>query len=272
MKEQQLALITGGSSGIGLALAKALAREGYSLCLLARDLEKLDQAQKSVSALFIEDQQQVDIISCDASDYDDLSKKLAAWTSKAGVPDLVINSAGVTYPGYFQDLNLDIFHWQMDVNYFGTLNVIKCLINDMIDRGSGTIVNISSQASFTGVFGYSAYGPSKYAVRGLSDVLRSEMKPLGINVHIVFPPDTETPQLEFEKDLKPPETKAIAGASGVLSAEKVAEEIMNGVKKGKYVIIPGFEGKLIYRAIGILGNLIYPIVDWMVRNAQKKQT
>jgi 3-dehydrosphinganine reductase len=98
------------------------------------------------------------------------------------------------------------------------------------------------------------------------------MKPLGINVHIVFPPDTETPQLEFEKDLKPPETKAIAGASGVLSAEKVAEEIMNGVKKGKYVIIPGFEGKLIYRAIGILGNLIYPIVDWMVRNAQKKQT
>jgi 3-dehydrosphinganine reductase len=184
----------------------------------------------------------------------------------------VINSAGVTYPGYFQDLDLDIFHWQMDVNYFGTLYVIKYLINDMIDRGFGTIVNISSQASFTGIFGYSAYGPSKYAVRGLTDVLRSEMKPLGINVHIVFPPDTETPQLEFEKDLKPPETKAIAGASGVLSAEKVAEEIMNGVKKGKYVIIPGFEGKLIYRAIGILGNLIYPIVDWMVRNAQKKQT
>jgi 3-dehydrosphinganine reductase len=270
MKEHRLALITGGSSGIGLALAKALAREGYSLCLLARDVEKLEQAQKSVSALFIEDHQQVDIISCDATDYDDLSKKLKAWTGKAGLPDLVVNSAGVTYPGYFQDLDLDIFHWQMDVNYFGTLHVIKYLINDMIDRGSGTIVNISSQASFAGVFGYSAYGPSKYAVRGLTDVLRSEMKPLGIDLHIVFPPDTETPQLAFEKELKPPETKAIAGASSVLSAEQVAEEILKGIQKGKYIIIPGFEGKLLYRLIGFLGDLIYPIVDWMIRSTRKK--
>jgi len=149
--------------------------------------------------------------------------------------------------------------------------VIKCLIDDMIKRGSGTIVNISSQAGFAGVFGYSAYGPSKYAVRGLTDVLRSEMKPLGITCHIVFPPDTETPQLEFEKELKPPETKAIAGASSILSAEKVAESILTGVKKGKYVIIPGFEGKLLYRVIGILGNLIYPIVDWMIRRAQKNK-
>ena len=271
MKKYQLGLITGGSSGIGLALAKALIQEGVSLCLLARDIPKLEKAQAEVSALAINRDQIVDIISCDATDYQDLSQKLSQWTAQAGVPDLVINSAGVTYPGYFQDLDLDIFHWQMDVNYFGTLHVIKSLIGDMIQRGSGTIVNISSQASFTGVFGYSAYGPSKYAVRGLTDVLRSEMKPLGIDCHIVFPPDTDTPQLEFEKELKPPETKAIAGASSVLSAEKVAETILAGIKKGKYVIIPGFEGKLLYRLIGFLGNLIYPIIDWMIRSAQKKK-
>lgn len=271
MEEHRLALITGGSSGIGLALAKALSKEGYSLCLLARDMEKLNQAREAVSALFTEETQLVDIISCDARDYEDLSEKLEAWTKKAGVPDLVINSAGVTYPGYFQDLDIDIFHWLMDVNYFGTLHVIKCLIDDMIKRGSGTIVNISSQASFAGVFGYSAYGPSKYAVRGLTDVLRSEMKPLGIDCHIVFPPDTDTPQLEFEKDLKPDETKALAGASSVLSAEKVAESILAGIKKGKYVIIPGFEGKLIYLLIGLMGDLIYPLVDWMIRSAQKKK-
>ena len=271
MEKHPLALITGGSSGIGLALAKTLAEEGYSLCLLARDMEKLNRAQEAVSALFREEHQKVDIISCDATDYEDLSKKLESWTKEAGLPDLVINSAGVTYPGYFQDLDLEIFHWQMDVNYFGTLNVIKYFINDMIDRGSGTIVNISSQASFAGVFGYSAYGPSKYAVRGLTDVLRSEMKPLGIDFHIVFPPDTDTPQLEFEKELKPPETKAIAGASSVLSAEKVAESILAGIKKGKYVIIPGFEGKLIYILIGFMGDLVYPLVDWMIRSAQKKK-
>jgi len=271
MKKYRLALITGGSSGIGLALAKALAKEGANLCLLARDLTRLANAQREVSTLTIRDEQKVDTISCDARDYEDLSKKLEIWTSIAGIPDLVINSAGVTYPGYFQDLDLDIFYWMMDINYFGTLHVIKYLIDDMIKRGSGTIVNISSQAGFAGVFGYSAYGPSKYAVRGLTDVVRSEMKPLGVACHIVFPPDTETPQLAFEKDLKPPETKALAGASSVLSAEKVAESILAGVKKGKYVIIPGFEGKLIYLLIGLLSDFIYPLVDWVIRKAQKNQ-
>ena len=269
MKEHRLALITGGSSGIGLALAKALAQQGVGLCLLARDIPKLQKAQAEVAALTIHKNQKVEIISCDATDYQDLNQKLERWMETVGVPDLVIISAGVTYPGYFQELDVEIFRWLMNVNYFGTLHVIKVLIPHMIDRGSGTIVNISSQAGFAGVFGYSAYGPSKYAVRGLSDVLRSEMKPLGINFHIVFPPDTETPQLRFEEKLKPHETKALAGASSVLSADQVAEAIIKGIEKGKYVIIPGFEGKLIYLVIGIIGDLIYPLVDWMVRKAQK---
>jgi len=269
MENNPLVIITGGSSGIGLALAKTLSTEGYDLCLLARDVEKLKKAQEEVAAHVPKGDQKVEIISCDATNYDDLSTKLEIWISQSGVPDLVINSAGVTYPGYFQDLDIDIFHWLMDVNYFGTLNVIKILIPKMIERGSGTIVNISSQASFAGVYGYSGYGASKYAVRGLTDVLRSEMKPRGIDFHIVFPPDTETPQLEFEKDLKPPETKALAGASSVLLPEQVADEILKAVKKGKYVIIPGFEGKFLYRLINLLGNLVYPIVDLLVRQAQK---
>ncbi len=271
MEKHPLALITGGSSGIGLALAKALSREGYNLCLLARDVDKLKKAQEVIIAQSNEENQKVEIISCDARDYEDLSRKLEKWTNKAGVPDLVINSAGVTYPGYFQDLDIDIFHWLMDVNYFGTLHVIKILIPGMIERGSGTIVNISSQAGFAGVYGYSGYSASKYAVRGLTDVLRSEMKPRGIDLHIVFPPDTETPQLEFEKELKPPETKAIAGATSILSAEQVADEILTGISKERYVIIPGFEGKLLYRMINLLGNLTYPIMDWMVRRAQKSK-
>jgi len=271
MEKHPLALITGGSSGIGLALAKALSKDGYNLCLLARDVDKLNKAREMAIGQTNVSSQKVEIISCDARDYDDLSAKLENWTSKAGVPDLVINSAGVTYPGYFQDIDIDTFHWLMDVNYFGTLHVIKILVPGMIARGSGTIVNISSQAGFAGVYGYSGYGASKYAVRGLTDVLRSEMKPRGIDLHIVFPPDTETPQLEFEKELKPPETKAIAGASSVLSADQVADEILTGIRKGRYVIIPGFEGKLLYRLINLLGNLVYPIIDWMVRRAQKSK-
>jgi len=83
-----------------------------------------------------------------------------------GVPDLVINSAGITHPGYVQNLPIEIFQQMIAVNYMGTVNVVKSILGDMIQRGSGVIVNISSVAGFLGVFGYSAYGPSKYAVRG----------------------------------------------------------------------------------------------------------
>lgn len=265
----QLALITGGSSGIGLAVGKALTKQGINVCLLARDQAKLDQAQKELAVLAVRDDQIIQTLSCDITDDETLSQTLVQWTAASGIPDLVINSAGVTYPGYFQELDVETFHWLMDVNYFGTLHVIKSLVPMMIERGSGTIVNISSMAGIIGVFGYSGYGASKYAVRGLSDVLRAEMKPLGIQVSIVFPPDTQTPQLEFEEPLKPPETRAIAGNAAVLTADQVADSILKGVKKGKYIIIPGFEGKLFYRLTNLLGNLVYPLMDWMVRKAQK---
>jgi 3-dehydrosphinganine reductase len=268
-KRIELALITGGSSGIGLALAKSLAAQGVSLCLLARDQAKLDSAKTALLSLITQDNQTIEIISCDVRDHESLSEHLERWSIEAGVPDLVINSAGVTYPGYFQELDIETFHWLMDVNYFGTVHVLKCLLPKMMQQGSGTIVNISSQAGFLGVFGYSGYSASKYAVRGFTDVLRSEMKPHGIQFHLVYPPDTQTPQLEFETPLKPPETKAIAGKSSLLTAEQVANDILKGVDRGRYVIIPGFEGKIFYRLINLLGNLTYPILDWMVHRAQK---
>lgn len=265
------ALITGGSSGIGLAVARALAKEGTNICLLARDESKLASAKEELSKITLRDDQSIDTISCDISDYVTLSNSLEEWTAAAGIPDLVVNSAGVAYPGYFQELDVDIFHWLMDINYFGTLHVLKIMIPKMIARSSGTVVNIASQAGFVGVFGYTGYGASKYAVRGLSDALRAEMNPLDIQVSIVFPPDTQTPQLDFETPLKPPETKAIAGNSKALSPEQVADSILKGIKKNKYVIIPGLEGKVFYRMINLLGNLIYPLMDWLVNRAQRNK-
>lgn len=266
----KLALITGGSSGIGLALAKALAQEGTQIGMLARDPAKLVEAKQAVLASAKRPDQKITTLSCDITEYEALQSALDLWVSENGIPDLVINSAGVTYPGYFQDLSVDIFHWLMEINYFGTVHVLKILLPKMISRGSGTVVNISSQAGFIGVFGYSGYGASKYAVRGLTDVLRAEMKPLGIQVSIVFPSDTQTPQLDFEAPLKPFETKAIAGNASVLTAETVAKAILAGVRKKHYVIIPGLEGKLFYRLTNLLGNLTYPVMDWMVKQAQKK--
>lgn len=271
VKQYQLALITGGSSGIGLALAKKLIQSGTDVCLLARDEAKLENAKSTLSPFLNSQNQQIYTLTCDVTDYALLEERLAQFVNEHGSPDLVINSAGVTYPGYFQELDVDIFHWLMDINYYGTVHILKLLTPGMIERGSGTILNISSQAGFAGVFGYSGYSASKYAVRGFSDVLRSELKPLGIQVSVAFPPDTETPQLAFEEPLKPYETRFIAGTTKVQSADAVAEEILRKMDKGKYIIIPGFDGKLVYRALNLLGNLVYPLMDMLVRTAQKKK-
>lgn len=271
MKTYQMALVTGGSSGIGLALAKLLVQEGTHVCLLARDEDKLNRVKADLLNLRTHDDQIVETISCDVTDYKSLDRYLKDWVTQRGVPDLVVNSAGITYPGYFQELDVDIFHHLMDINYYGTLHIIKSLIDGMIERGSGTIVNISSQAGFIGVFGYSGYSASKHAVRGLSDVLLAELKPLGIQVSIVFPADTKTPQLEFEEKLKPFETKEIAGMANVMTAEAVAESILKDAKKGKYIILPGFDAKFFYRLGLTIGNLRYPYMAYLVRKAKKKK-
>ncbi len=91
-------------------------------------------------------------------------------------------------------------------------------------------MNVSSVAGYLGIYGYSGYSAAKFAVMGFTEALRFELKPEGISVHIVCPPDTDTPALAFERTLRPPETDAIAGNIKPISAEKVAEAIVKGVR------------------------------------------
>ena len=272
------ALITGGSSGIGLAVARSLAERGAHVWLLARGEEGLKSALESLK---YHEVQHCGTISADVTDWVQVSSAVAQVESEIGVPDLVVNAAGVAPPGYFQDLSVEIFHWMMDVNYYGTVYVCKAVVPGMVARGSGHIVNISSGAVFIGRYGYTAYGATKYAVQGFTNFLRSEMKPLGIDVSIVFPPDTDTPQLTYEKELQPPENKALAGIaslisptwegmSTLMSPEEVAELTIPQVERGRYMIMPGFEIKLLYWLSRIFGSSVYPVLDWMIARAQRE--
>lgn len=264
-------LITGGSSGIGLALARQLVVQGAHVCLLARDVQKLENARQQLETLRVNAQQRIAVLAADVADNASLSPVLSNWIAADGVPDVLINSAGVARPGYFEELTEEIFRWMMDVNYHGTVNTIRCVLPGMIARKSGQIINFSSIAGVIGVFGYTAYGGSKYAVRGFSDALRAEMKPKGIRVSIVFPPDTDTPQLAWEDQFKPFETRSISGTAKPISADKVAVAVLKAAARGKYAIAPGFEAGYMYFAGTRLGGLIYPIMDSMVRSAQKKK-
>jgi 3-dehydrosphinganine reductase len=266
--QNKVALVTGGSSGIGLALAQALSAKGAHVWIIARRQNQLEAALATIEKARQSPKQIFGEVAGDVSDWEQVSSAVDKVTQAAGVPDLLINSAGITHPGYFQDLDMSIFRSMMEVNYFGTVHAIKACLPGMLQRKSGYIVNISSVAGFLGVFGYTAYGASKFAVAGFSDVLRSEMKPYGIHLSIVYPPDVDTPQLAYENKIKPVETKAISGNSNVMTPEEVARTILKGVERGKYVILPGMEASLVYRLSGILGNGKYAILDYMIAHSR----
>ena len=263
----RLVLITGGSSGMGLALARLLAKEGANVWLMARRKDALETACKS---LWNSNGQKHGFISADVTDWEQVQAAVVHITREAGVPDVLVNVAGAAHPGYVQELPLETFHEMMDLNYFGTVHMVKALLPAMLERGSGYIVNFSSGAGFLAPFGYANYVPSKYAVRGFSDSLRLELKPQGIRVSIVFPPDTDTPGLATENRTKPYETLE-AFSSEVVSAEAVAKDTLKGMHRGQYTILPGFEISLYYRLVFLLGNAIYPILDFTLAQARKKK-
>ncbi len=267
----KLALITGGSSGIGLAVAKKLAASGANTWILGRNPERLAQALEAVRAAQRSPDQRSGCLAADVSIPEQMANAVQELEATAGVADVLVTSAGTAHPGYVEELDLAIFREMIDIDYMGTVYAVKAVLPGMLRRGSGAIVTISSVAGFLGTFGYTAYGAAKYAVRGFSDTLRAELKPRGIQVSIVFPPDTDTPQLAYENQFKPFETRELAGNIKAMSADAVAEAILKGVARGKYTIIPGFESKFYYRLTGIVGDLTYPIMDWMIGDALKKK-
>jgi len=259
-------IITGGSSGIGKATAKLLAKYGAHVFIIARNQKKLDQALQEIQAERVSPDQGFGAFSADVRSYQEIEAAIVAIVEASGLPDGLINSAGITYPGYFEEIPLETFRDLMDVNYFGTLYAIRAVLPFLKERGGGFIVNISSGAGIVSYFGYTAYGASKFAVRGLSDALRDELKPQGISVSVVFPPDTDTPQHRFEQKLLPPKTKAISGTVKLVSPEQVAKEILEGVCKGKYLIMPGFKSEVMLRFFSIFGSLTNWAKDHVVAN------
>ena len=261
-------LITGGTSGIGLELARILAARGARLFLFARSQDNLINTINDLQTVQTGDYHG---IPTDVSDANQAAQSVKGVIEMAGVPDLLINCAGAAHPGYVQDLDLEIFRWMMDVNYYGTVYVTKAVLPGMIERKSGYIVNIASLAAIVGMYSYTAYGASKFALRGFSDALRMEMKPHGIQVTIVYPADTDTPQLTYENQYKPAELKQILQilpALDPIPPEQVARAIVDGIDRQKNVVIPDLGTSLTIKLINILGNGIYPVLDWLLARAQ----
>jgi 3-dehydrosphinganine reductase len=263
------AVLTGASTGIGKATAKEIVQLGGSVCIIARRVEVLKEAVKEIEAVKTRADQYVEMISCDTTDMEKLKPLIDDFIKKKGVPDYLINCVGYAMPRYAQDHSLEEFRTQMDTNYYGQLVPILIILPYFMEAKKGYIANVSSMAGYLGLIGYTAYTPTKFAIVGLTEALRHELKPYNIQFSILYPPDTETPAFEKENKTKPEECKIISERGGLLKPEEVAEPFIEGILKNRFEILPG-EAKFAWRMFRLLPKLVRNIMDKDLKKARKK--
>jgi 3-dehydrosphinganine reductase len=256
-------LVTGGSSGIGLAFSRRILQLGAAVVLAARRREVLEEARASLLGQV--PGARVEALPLDVSVEEDVTREVGSLLRRLPV-DMLVNNAGVVLPGRFLDLDLAEFRKMMDINYFGAVHMCKAVLPQMVARGGGHVLNVSSLAGVIGIYGYTPYAASKFALSGFSQALRAEMWPHGVRVSVCLPPDTDTPQLAFENRYKPAETRAIAGNVKTLSADQVAETIARGMARGQFEIYPDLGSRLSALAQGAVPG----VVRWVCDSAQRK--
>jgi len=257
--------LTGGSSGIGLSTAKLLAAEGANVVIFARHEGRLAAALAQIESRRVSPAQRFASRPLDVSNHDMVSAVMAAAVESFGAPDLLINNVGRAVPRAFEDVTFAQFDETMKTNLYGAWSTVSALVPHMKARG-GAIVNVSSMAGFIGVFGYTDYCASKFAVVGLSEALRQELRRYGISVSVLCPPDTDTPGLANEDLTKPAETKAVSAGAKLLQPDDVARALLKGIRRGTFMIVPGGEGKLAY----FMKRYAPAVVDRAMRRAIRK--
>lgn len=260
-------VITGGSSGLGLALAKRLAARGCALALIARNPQKLDQAAEDIRRRFPE--AHVLTWSVDVQNIQQLEVTFHDIAIALGGIDILINCAGILREGHFDELPFDIHREVMDINYFGVLNTIRFALPHLAGSRCPRIINIASMAGLTGVFGYTAYCASKHALVGLTESLRYELQPRGITVQLVCPGEFESPMVDELDRQRSPENQAHAQTIPRVEIDVVVQEVLEAMRTDEYLIIPGRMAKLSAFGLRHFPTVSHTLGKFRIRRAKR---
>jgi short-subunit dehydrogenase len=266
---EKTVFIAGGSEGIGLSLAKEFSNRGAHVVIFSRSENKLKKALTELEKAKQKPEQKMGSFALDVSVEKDVKKVLESAVKQFGIPDVFINNAGRALPNYFEKISSSQLDETMRINFNSVWYTLSTILPQMKVRG-GYVVNVSSMSGYMGVFGYADYTASKFAIIGLSEVLRSEYRKYNITFSVLCPPDTNTPGYKEENKHKPPETAAVTAGAKCLSPDAVAKGCLKGMKKGKFIINPSGMAKMGYFLKRHWPTLLTAMFDGDVKKAQKK--
>lgn len=228
-------LITGASSGLGIALAQESLELGADTVILcSRNTKSLEKVRNEL--VYDLTKQNVYCIQVDVTNHASVAG-LVEKLRKLGVKriDYLFSNAGYARPGTFEEIPLEEFNNLINVNYLGSVYVTRTL-KKMMPEGSHIIFS-GSVCSLISFNGYSAYGPSKYALKGFADSIRNEFLRDGINVHIGILSSMSTPGYEIENRTKPAACEAIEGTATLFSVEQVSDIMFQAISRNDFLII-----------------------------------
>jgi NAD(P)-dependent dehydrogenase (short-subunit alcohol dehydrogenase family) len=249
---QKHVLVTGGTKGLGLALSQLLAVNYQAqVTVCARTESDVVATTKAIRDSFSADHfGRIQGIVCDVTNTAQVEKMINSAEGAFGPVDVLICCAGQALPGNFINQSYEDFKRQIDLNYLGSLLPAHTVVKRMVERKQkqAKIVFVASQAALMSMTGYAAYSPSKFAVRGLAEALRHELLPYGIDVHIAFPGNMNSPGYEIEQKTKPAVTKKVEAMEPLQEPVDVAKATLDSLSKGEFAIYGGnFSGYFLGR-------------------------
>jgi NAD(P)-dependent dehydrogenase (short-subunit alcohol dehydrogenase family) len=263
--------ITGGASGMGLLAGKMLAALGSHIAIF--DLNPTDAALNEVHGARRSQDQRVARYKINVVDRDAVLATVGAAVVEMGAPDIVINMAGIGGSAELVDMKFETFDRVIQINLYGTRNIVEAVLPSMLARGSGKIVLVGSMGGIIPVYGYTAYGSSKFAVVGLAQCLRYELKPRGVSVACFCPGEVDTPGLAKERQTLHPASLALKKIGGTMPVETAVHGLVEGIRRDESMIIPGWKVKSTYWMHRLAPDWLWNgITDGIVAKAIRQNT